>query len=321
MRCRRAFLPEPPSHPDRRRPHRALAEPATRGTRHEHRAPCAARPRPRRHVQLGRMRPDLMHRRYAADGLMPRTRPHGPGRHRGHGLEQDSRRTPGRLVTMATGAWPGTTAARTTPSSTCAAVSPAPRSFAFHGNGTSPGSDPTAVLERRAWPTPPRRPASTWRRSSGPRAQRQHHRADRRTSTPFYSQRGVLDYPLDTTQQASAAKFGLSYQWLRSHRASGWTNVPTPPSPGGGVRPPMQTTLTVNTTFASQNPTRTYRPVHYASRAFPAEPYTSLSWSPARPTGRQQGGGHSVARRRATIKADRCRRLHRAAAGESAAST
>jgi len=72
--------------------------------------------------------------------------------------------------------------------------------------------------------------------------------------TNFFSTRGVLSAPLNATEQAGAASFGISYQVAGFAAASGWTNVPA----GDPVAPPQQTLLTVATTFASQNPTRTY---------------------------------------------------------------
>ncbi|HKD97648.1 MAG TPA: alkaline phosphatase family protein, partial [Micromonosporaceae bacterium] len=76
----------------------------------------------------------------------------------------------------------------------------------------------------------------------------------------FFSTRGVLEFPADATKQASAAKFGLSYQVAAFTAASGWTNVPASAGP-----PAQQSVLTVPTTFASQNPTRTYDLYVYAS--------------------------------------------------------
>lgn len=70
----------------------------------------------------------------------------------------------------------------------------------------------------------------------------------------FFSTRGVLAAPLNSQEQAGAAAFGLSYQVASFAAASGWSNVPA----GDPVAPPMQTTLTVATTFAAQNPTRVY---------------------------------------------------------------
>ncbi len=71
----------------------------------------------------------------------------------------------------------------------------------------------------------------------------------------FFSTRGVLAFPLNPTEQAGAAAFGVFYGVASFSAASGWTNTPTGDD---AVSPPQQTVLTVTTTFASQNPTRTY---------------------------------------------------------------
>lgn len=71
----------------------------------------------------------------------------------------------------------------------------------------------------------------------------------------FFSTRGVLAYPLVAGEQAGAAAFGVSYQVAAFVAASGWSNVP---AGDDTVSPPQQTVLTVATTFAAQNPTRTY---------------------------------------------------------------
>lgn len=70
----------------------------------------------------------------------------------------------------------------------------------------------------------------------------------------FFSTRGVLAAPLNPTEQAGAAAFGISYQVATFASASGWTNVPL----GDPAAPPMQTTLTIATTFSAVNPSRTY---------------------------------------------------------------
>jgi len=71
----------------------------------------------------------------------------------------------------------------------------------------------------------------------------------------FFSTRGVLTMPLVASEQAGAATFGLSYQVAAIAPAAGWTNTP----PGDdAVSLPQQTLLTVATTFAAQNPDRTY---------------------------------------------------------------
>jgi 2',3'-cyclic-nucleotide 2'-phosphodiesterase (5'-nucleotidase family)/predicted AlkP superfamily phosphohydrolase/phosphomutase len=70
----------------------------------------------------------------------------------------------------------------------------------------------------------------------------------------FFSTRGVLAAPLNASEQAGAASFGISYQVASFAHASGWTNVPA----GDPVAPSQQTQLTIATTFAAQNPTRVY---------------------------------------------------------------
>jgi 2',3'-cyclic-nucleotide 2'-phosphodiesterase (5'-nucleotidase family)/predicted AlkP superfamily phosphohydrolase/phosphomutase len=70
----------------------------------------------------------------------------------------------------------------------------------------------------------------------------------------FFSTRGVLAAPLSSSEQAGASSFGISYQVATFAPASGWTSVP----PGDPAATPQQTSLTVATTFAAQNPTRLY---------------------------------------------------------------
>jgi 2',3'-cyclic-nucleotide 2'-phosphodiesterase (5'-nucleotidase family) len=71
----------------------------------------------------------------------------------------------------------------------------------------------------------------------------------------FFSRRGVLASPLNTTEQAGTAAFGVFYGVASFSPALGWTGTPTGDD---AVSPPQQTVLTVATTFAAQNPTRTY---------------------------------------------------------------
>src|SRR5262245_15902543 len=70
----------------------------------------------------------------------------------------------------------------------------------------------------------------------------------------FFSTRGVLAAPLNATEQAGAAAFAISYQVAGFSAASGWTNVPA----GDPAAPSQQTSLSVATSFAAQNPNRTY---------------------------------------------------------------
>lgn len=71
----------------------------------------------------------------------------------------------------------------------------------------------------------------------------------------FFSGRGVLTYPSVPSEVAGAAAFGVSYQVAAFAAASGWTNAP---AGDDTVSPPQQTVLSVATTFAAQNPSRTY---------------------------------------------------------------
>jgi 2',3'-cyclic-nucleotide 2'-phosphodiesterase (5'-nucleotidase family) len=71
----------------------------------------------------------------------------------------------------------------------------------------------------------------------------------------FFSTRGVLASPLNAAEQAGAAAFGISYQVATYAAATGWSSTP---AGDDGVSPPQQTVLTVATTFAAQNPPRTY---------------------------------------------------------------
>jgi 2',3'-cyclic-nucleotide 2'-phosphodiesterase (5'-nucleotidase family)/predicted AlkP superfamily phosphohydrolase/phosphomutase len=70
----------------------------------------------------------------------------------------------------------------------------------------------------------------------------------------FFSTRGVLAAPLNADEQAGASAFGISYQVASFGTASGWTNVPA----GDPAAPAKQSLLTITTSFAAQNPTRTY---------------------------------------------------------------
>lgn len=71
----------------------------------------------------------------------------------------------------------------------------------------------------------------------------------------FFSNRGVSAFPLVPSEQTGAASFGLSYQVASFSAASGWTNTPIGDDT---VTPPQQAVLSVPTSFAAQNPNRTY---------------------------------------------------------------
>jgi hypothetical protein len=228
------------------------------------------------------MRPDLM-QKYAAAGLMPTYKAlMAQGATGANGLEQGFPPNTGQgWYTMATGAWPGTHGSTNNTFFDVRQPFTSSSSFAFHGNGTSPGIDPTAVLEAQSVANSAEAAGKHVAQIEWTGGLNGNINGPTVDFDTFYSQRGVLDYPLDTTQQASAAKFGLSYQVAAFTPASGWTNVPAPQSPGGNVRQPMQTTLTLTTTFASQNPTRTYDLYIYASRAGLSSPYDKVLMVPS----------------------------------------
>ncbi len=88
----------------------------------------------------------------------------------------------------------------------------------------------------------------------------------------FFSTRGVLAAPVNSTEQAGAAAFGISYQVASFAAASGWSNVPA----GDPAAPPQQSTLTVATTFAAQNPTRVFDAYVYDSHVDGTAAYDHL---------------------------------------------
>jgi 2',3'-cyclic-nucleotide 2'-phosphodiesterase (5'-nucleotidase family)/predicted AlkP superfamily phosphohydrolase/phosphomutase len=77
----------------------------------------------------------------------------------------------------------------------------------------------------------------------------------------FFSTRGVLTYPAVPAELAGAASFGLAYQVADPTPATGWRDAPV----GDPVAVPMQSSLTVATTFAAVNPTRVYDVYFYDS--------------------------------------------------------
>lgn len=80
----------------------------------------------------------------------------------------------------------------------------------------------------------------------------------------FYSNRGVLVGTADPSEQAGAAAFGTVYQVNGWTDASGWTNVPV----GDPASPPKEIAggWTIPTSFAPQNPARTYNVYAYDSK-------------------------------------------------------
>ena len=78
----------------------------------------------------------------------------------------------------------------------------------------------------------------------------------------FFSTRGVLTFPSVPAEQAGAAAFGVSYQVASFAQASGWTNTP---AGDDDVSPPQEAVLSVNSTFAAENPNRSYDAYIYDS--------------------------------------------------------
>jgi hypothetical protein len=97
----------------------------------------------------------------------------------------------------------------------------------------------------------------------------------------FFSNRGVLVGAADATEQAGSAFFGVTYQVATVVPAAGWTGVPT----GDPAAPPKETTWTINSTFAAQNPNRTYNVYLYDSIANGTVAYDHAIVSPVGKTG------------------------------------
>lgn len=94
----------------------------------------------------------------------------------------------------------------------------------------------------------------------------------------FFSRRGVLVRVADPAEQAGAAQFGLSYQVGAVGPATGWTGVPA----ADPAAPPLQTTLTVPTTFAAANPNRVFDAYLYDSAVDGRAAYDRMLLVPAR---------------------------------------
>jgi 2',3'-cyclic-nucleotide 2'-phosphodiesterase (5'-nucleotidase family)/predicted AlkP superfamily phosphohydrolase/phosphomutase len=99
--------------------------------------------------------------------------------------------------------------------------------------------------------------------------------------TNFFSNRGVLVGQANAVEQAGSAFFGVTYQVASVVPATGWTGVPT----GDPAATPKETTWTINSTFASQNPNRTYNVYFYDSIAGGGVKYDHAVVSPVGKTG------------------------------------
>jgi hypothetical protein len=77
-----------------------------------------------------------------------------------------------------------------------------------------------------------------------------------------FSNRGVLAAPFDSSEEANAAAFGVSYQAAFLAPAKGWNNVPA----GDPASPPRQAIFTIPTKKPAENPDRVYDVYIYDSR-------------------------------------------------------
>ncbi|GAA5190203.1 hypothetical protein GCM10023322_44820 [Rugosimonospora acidiphila] len=258
------------------------------------------------------MRPDLM-QRYAGQGLMPTyaslVRSGATG---DNGLTQGFPPNTGQgWYTMATGAGPGVHGSTNNTFFDTRQPFTTSTSFSFHGNGASPGTDPTNVLEAQSVASAAElagKKVAQLEWTGGVNANINGPTVDYAT---FYSTRGLLEYPANATKQSSAASFGLSYQVAAFTPASGWTHVPA-----SKRVPARQTVLTVASTSASLNPTRTYDLYVYASGRSGYDRVVMV------PTGAGKDGSKAAAnltpRSYSAVKLKGADGLIGAAAGESA---
>src|SRR3954469_18844180 len=109
--------------------------------------------------------------------------------------------------------------------------------------------------------------------------------------TNFFSNRGVLVGAANATEQAGSAFFGVTYQVSSAPvAASGWTGVPT----GDPAAPPKETTWSIPSTFAAQNPSRTYSVYFYDSVVGGGASYNHAIVSPVGKTGTGASGNLAV---------------------------
>ena len=99
--------------------------------------------------------------------------------------------------------------------------------------------------------------------------------------TSFFSNRGVLVGEAIPVEQAGSAFFGVGYEDATLADASGWSDVPA----GDPAATPKQTTWTIPTTFAAQNPTRVYNVYLYDSVVGGGVAYDHAIVSPVGKTG------------------------------------
>jgi 2',3'-cyclic-nucleotide 2'-phosphodiesterase (5'-nucleotidase family)/predicted AlkP superfamily phosphohydrolase/phosphomutase len=205
------------------------------------------------------MRPDLM-QRYAGEGEMPAyarlMRVGATGR---NGLTQGFPPNTGQgWYTLATGAYPGVHGSTNNTFFDTRQTFDKSDSFSFHGNAT-PGTDPTNVLEAQSVASSAEQAGKTVAQLEWTGGLNANIAGPTVDYANFYSQRGVVETPVNPTKQASAAGFGLSYQVANFTDAAGWSNAPT------SALPAKQTTMLLKSTFASLNPDRTFDLYAYAT--------------------------------------------------------
>jgi 2',3'-cyclic-nucleotide 2'-phosphodiesterase (5'-nucleotidase family) len=196
------------------------------------------------------MRPDLM-QRYAAQGAMPTyAAMMRSGATGDNGLTQGFPPNTGQgWYTLATGAYPGVHGS--TNNTFFDTRQPFTSSTSFSATGVLEAQSVASSAEQAG------RKVAQIEWTGGLNANINGPTVDFES---FLSSRGVLDFPADAAKQKSATQFGLSYQVAAFTPAAGWTNVPA----SAGV-PAKQSVLTVPTSFAAQNPNRTYDLYVYAS--------------------------------------------------------
>ncbi len=100
----------------------------------------------------------------------------------------------------------------------------------------------------------------------------------------FFSNRGVLVGAADSVEQAGAATFGVNYQVgaiAPAGTGGAWSSVPA----GDPAAPPKETTWSIPTSFAPQNPNRTYNVYFYDGNVNGIAAYDHAIVSPVGKTG------------------------------------
>ncbi|MFL6066144.1 MAG: 5'-nucleotidase C-terminal domain-containing protein [Gaiellaceae bacterium] len=99
--------------------------------------------------------------------------------------------------------------------------------------------------------------------------------------TNFFSNRGVLVGADNKVEHDGSNFFGVTYQVATLAPATGWSGVPA----GDPAATPKETTWTINSTFAAQNPNRVYNVYFYDSVTGGGVKYDHAIVSPAGKTG------------------------------------